>query len=149
MGPWFWRNRESLTFTFWLGIRFRVCTHLCCRFMFKFLTWWVYLGNVSQFGVTFHHPGRVLVSESLVCAERLSSSRAFKRIYERYTSAHTISKCIFGPGNGVEWSYSRAGMSNVVRCLPSLSPLLFAVLSHVSQFCVSVCFAFSPIMVLN
>ena len=74
--------------------------------------------HFSQFSVTFrkiaHHLERVIVSESLVCADRLSSSRAFKRIYERYTSEHTTSKCIFGRGNSASFRYSRAGMSNVV-----------------------------------
>ena len=61
-----------------------------------------------------HRLERVVVSESLVCADRLSSPRAFKRIYERYTFEHTISKCIFRRGNSASFRYSRAGMSNVV-----------------------------------
>ena len=89
--------------------------------------------HFSQFSVTIrkigHHLGRVVVSESLVRADRLSSSRAFKRIYERYTSEHTISKCIFRRGNSASFRYSRAGMSNVV-------------LLQGAMFAVSVCVTF-------
>ena len=85
--------------------------------------WWekcraVVFRHFSQFSVTFrkigHHLERVDVSEPLVCADRLSSSRAFKRIYEVAISAQTISKCIFRRGNTASFRYSRAGTPNVV-----------------------------------
>ena len=56
-----------------------------------------------------HHLARVDVSEPLVCADRLTSSRAFKRIYEVYTSENARSTYIFGRGKksagGISISY--------------------------------------------
>ena len=117
--------------------------------------------HFSQFSVTFrkirHHLERVVVSESLVCADRLGSPRAFKRTKERYTSEHTISKCIFRRRNSASFRYSRTEMSNVVLLQGAVFAVsvsvtlrifgsLFIVLRHFSQVCVTFGFTFAPTM---